>query len=190
MKTRVKMARAFLPLVCVLFAALVLVSCTGTYTDPDVWAGSSSGGSSSGGSSSGGSSGLTAAEQKAIQDEIYAAYAADPDGFAQIAAQVGLPANPHNWTSSQWDLVYAAYSNSSGDNGNSKPAKLLYSATAQEAYDKLGEIINYSGTPDAVKPSARSMQDIMGQIMSVPGSWSSGSATIIDSINALIDMIP
>jgi hypothetical protein len=44
-----------------------------------------------------------------FKDEVFAAYADDPDEFADMAAFLGLPPNPYNWTEAQWAQVYAIY---------------------------------------------------------------------------------
>jgi hypothetical protein len=86
--------------------------------------------------------------------------------------------------------------NSSDDNSSGgKPAKLADSATAQDALNKLDEIISYSGVSSATKASAQSLKtQISTQRDSNPGNydsliWPSVGGTLISSINALIDAL-
>jgi hypothetical protein len=77
-----------------------------------------------------------------------------------------------------------------GDNGRGgKPAKLKYDATLDEAIAKMDEIISYSGTSSSIKASARQMKDMLERMDSASWWINDNYLGLIDSINALIELI-
>jgi hypothetical protein len=78
-------------------------------------------------------------------------------------------------------------SDGGGSPHSSKPAKLASGATAAQAYDKLNEIIGYSGTPDNVRAAAEALK-MNWSVYSL--GWSTVGPTTIAQINSWIDVIP
>jgi hypothetical protein len=75
-----------------------------------------------------------------------------------------------------------------GGGGGAKPATLSSTATAAQAYDKLDEIIAYSGTPSGVKASAQTVKATWSPYYY--SAWSTYGPGVITSINSMIASIP